>query len=767
MNNKDFEIWKEYSRTKIIYQHNYFTFYKVINNKTNEIFVIKQIDQLKYKNFHSFVFNENKINNLIDNTLIFDIKKDSLFYYIIMKYKEISLKNYLKIIKKYLSYDEIKQILLKINENINNLENEIDISTIILPLDTINYDSIKIIKEKSTKDKLSMSKNKIYNIGEILYFILYHKFPKDENKIILQTKINSISNNNLKQLLNGILNNKLNWDEYINNSFFIEKKNDYLTFNLKCKIHSNILYYYCLKCKKNICDSCLIEHLKHPQIPFSDIGLDDYEINKIENLYKEINENIENLNKMKNKIDNILKKIKEIKTNKYIYENNQKMNFKNHYFNILNLIKEKTIIENNIDIIDFSEKRKIINSINCEFEINEENKNKLIQILNFDINQIKEMYLDDKQIDICTRYKFDKEKNNIKIIFENNLENLNDMFSQCSSLKSLNLSNFNTNNVKHMSNIFPHCSSLINLNLSNFNTNNVIEMDNMFSECSSLTSLNLSNFNTNNVTNMNRIFYNCKSLISLNLSNFNTKNVNDMEGIFYNCSSLTSLNLSNFNTKNVTDMSNMFCNCSSLTSLNLSHFNTKNVTNMNWMFYNCKSLNSLNLSNFNTSKTIYMNNMFANCNSLNNLDISNFNTNEVINMSYMFYNCSSLINLNLSNFNTSKVINMSYMFTNCRTLISLNLSNFNTNNVFDMDNMFSGCSSLTSLNLSNFNTNNVKNMNNMFSGCSDLSSLNLSNFNTDNVTNMNDIFLALNNDCEIITDDNNILDLQKSINLKY
>ena len=61
MNNKDFEIWKEYSRTKIIYQHNYFTFYKVINNKTNEIFVIKQIDQLKYKNFHSFVFNENKI----------------------------------------------------------------------------------------------------------------------------------------------------------------------------------------------------------------------------------------------------------------------------------------------------------------------------------------------------------------------------------------------------------------------------------------------------------------------------------------------------------------------------------------------------------------------------------------------------------------------------------------------------------------------------------------------------------------------------------
>ena len=31
----------------------------------------------------------------------------------------------------------------------------------------------------------------------------------------------------------------------------------------------------------------------------------------------------------------------------------------------------------------------------------------------------------------------------------------------------------------------------------------------MFSECSSLESLNLNNFNTNNVTNMNGMFYAC------------------------------------------------------------------------------------------------------------------------------------------------------------------------------------------------------------------------------------------------------------------
>ena len=54
----------------------------------------------------------------------------------------------------------------------------------------------------------------------------------------------------------------------------------------------------------------------------------------------------------------------------------------------------------------------------------------------------------------------------------------------------------------------------------------------MFYWCSSLTSLNLSNFNTNNVTNMNHMFQYCSSLTSLNLSNFNTNNVTDMSWMF-------------------------------------------------------------------------------------------------------------------------------------------------------------------------------------------------------------------------------------------
>ena len=39
----------------------------------------------------------------------------------------------------------------------------------------------------------------------------------------------------------------------------------------------------------------------------------------------------------------------------------------------------------------------------------------------------------------------------------------------------------------------------------------------MFYKCSSLKEINLSNFNTNNVTNMSRMFYKCEKLTKNNI----------------------------------------------------------------------------------------------------------------------------------------------------------------------------------------------------------------------------------------------------------
>ena len=67
--------------------------------------------------------------------------------------------------------------------------------------------------------------------------------------------------------------------------------------------------------------------------------------------------------------------------------------------------------------------------------------------------------------------------------------------------------------------MFKNCINLESLDLSSFNTNNVTDMTEMFSGCSSLKNLKFSDsFNTSNVQNMSKMFQNCSSLEYLNLN---------------------------------------------------------------------------------------------------------------------------------------------------------------------------------------------------------------------------------------------------------
>ena len=125
----------------------------------------------------------------------------------------------------------------------------------------------------------------------------------------------------------------------------------------------------------------------------------------------------------------------------------------------------------------------------------------------------------------------------------------------------------------------------------------VTDMDNMFSYCENLTTLDVSNFDTSKVTNMNRMFDNCTNLTTLDVSNFNTSKVTNMNAMFKSCMKLTTLDLSNFNTINVTNMYNMFLLCRTLTTLDLSNFNTINVSLMNYMFQGCDSLTTVKVIN--------------------------------------------------------------------------------------------------------------------------------------------------------------------------
>ena len=378
--------------------------------------------------------------------------------------------------------------------------------------------------------------------------------------------------------------------------------------------------------------------------------------------------------------------------------------------------------------------------------------------------------------------------------------------------------------------------------LEYLNTEKVTDMRSMFSNCSSLTSLDVTHFNTANVTNMGYMFYSCSSLTSLDVTHFNTAKVTDMSRMFYNCSSLTSLDVTYFNTEEVRNMSNMFDSCSSLTSLDVTHFNTANVTDMHYMFSNCVALTSLYLTNFNTEKVTYMYGMFSSCSSLTTIYASSkFVTTQVSNSSGMFYNCEKLkgeevwtkdkatdktfakieggyfsggiprvkyadgtltffltsketlgeneYELNsgknlpgwmkhtfditkvvfdtsfanarptscykwfywcdklkqvegIKNLNTKEVTDMVDMFCDCQSLSSLDVSGFNTGKVTDMSGMFFECISLKLLYVAKFNTANVKSMSKMFYSCHNLDLLNVTNFNTANVTNMQGMFYS-------------------------
>ena len=418
---------------------------------------------------------------------------------------------------------------------------------------------------------------------------------------------------------------------------------------------------------------------------------------------------------------------------------------------------------------------------------------------------------------------------------------------------------------------FYGCKNLTTIEgIEYLNTENVTSMSLMFSGCSALTTLNLSNFDTQSVTNMTGMFSDCRALTTLDVSNFNTQNVTDMSFMFFNCSAITTLDIAKFDTKNVTDMSwmfsfdtalitiyasnkfvttacekgqNMFKDCTNLVGavpydenkrgkemancttgyftdiaskvaesyavfdeatntltfkhdtkkpygafalnegdnapgwndesnaniikkviFDASFANARPTSCYRW-FDGCDKLTTIEgIEYLNTENVTNMSLMFSNCWILTTLDVSKFDTKNVTDMIGMFSSCEALTTLDVSNFDTQNVTDMSDMFNGCKALTTLDVSNFDTKNVTDMSGMFWVCAALTTLDVSHFDTQNVTNMNGMFCDCSALTTLDVSNFDTKNVTNMSGIFC----DCSALTTlDVSNFDTKNVTNMNY
>ena len=375
-----------------------------------------------------------------------------------------------------------------------------------------------------------------------------------------------------------------------------------------------------------------------------------------------------------------------------------------------------------------------------------------------------------------------------------NVTNMYDIFSSTTTLKTLNMNNWDFSGLTSLKDFYNNgLSGLEEIKLNNANTTTITDMSFMFGNCTNLKKIELDGFDTNNVTNMYYMFGNCTSLTELDLSDFNTSNVTTMEAMFYKCSSLSELDLSMFNTSNVTNINAMFNTCSSLIELNLSNWDLSNInqgalmmnasggfsslktlimdnailpSNMYYGFGGLSGVEEISLNNVDTSNVTNMSVMFNSCSSLTELDLSSFDTSEVTNMDSMFNGCSSLTSLDLSMFNTSNVSSMGSMFYYCSSLIKLNLSNWsfvkypadsihgsmsipNSLKTLIMDNVYFGTScsdsfgsmsSLESISLNNVDTSDVTNMSHMFGSASSIKNLDLRSFDTSKVTNMSYMF---------------------------
>ena len=384
------------------------------------------------------------------------------------------------------------------------------------------------------------------------------------------------------------------------------------------------------------------------------------------------------------------------------------------------------------------------------------------------------------------------------------------MFGDCTKLKAIDLSEFDTSKVIFMEEMFWNCSSLRSIDLSALDTSSVLSMDSMFSGCENLKKIIWGDFNTKRVTNMRSMFWGCESIQELDLSAFNTKQVTNMRSMFDGCESIQELDLSAFDTSKVTNMKYMFDSCKKLEKLDLSSFDltaiefdddTKTLFELEdlenlvelktpkhlsedlfiedeiWGSINTKELPkwTINTTPWKDEKGRIYNELPVDADSKSSITL----TRQVRNLQRLSgisgdlkWNVDLQGKLTITgsgewkeawedypdwhearDYITSCEVDItdikdaSDFFADLPYLQHTTFTRFDTSKTTNMSGMFSKCFSLKQLDLSGFDTSKTTNMSGMFSRCLSLEQLNLSEFDTSNVEDMSYMFSS----CEALS----------------
>ena len=356
--------------------------------------------------------------------------------------------------------------------------------------------------------------------------------------------------------------------------------------------------------------------------------LSKYNLNKLNNIPENIENNI--INKVQNSIDN-----KENKINKQINNIQKQLKDNIEYINKIKLNNENDnyiIFQVKIDKDDLNKDIRLFNQVSTYKYFS-----------NFERDDIETII--DGQI-VPIKFKIgepDFEKSNLKNGDKN-----------CEYSRKLlyNLSvnfyyywNFNTTGIHTIKLIFKK---------------KLLQCNKLFENCDKIYKIDCSHFDCSQIIDCSSMFNGCYSVIEINLGKLDFALSKDFSSMFKGCSNLEKLDVSYLNTENSESFYSMFCYCSKLKEINVTNFKTKNCKSIGYMFRGCKSLESIDMLNWDMNK-IGMDNikgLFGNCSSLKSIKMNfdsekkvyNENKNEDIKICFKnyIYNIYPGINLEIT-----------------------------------------------------------------------------------------------------------------------
>ena len=343
-----------------------------------------------------------------------------------------------------------------------------------------------------------------------------------------------------------------------------DKKHLIINYDIKnyiCNEHGERYISHCKGCMKNFCDYC--RYGDNHYSSYHKVSFLFELVKRKENIMNELRIKIDDLKQNISRKTTTIDKVIENYEEYYKIANNIINNFErkrmNCYIlnNINNIIEYNEIIIKDIDKIliekNVENKNKLLSEIHQKMIIDNEfilkyklgkvgilrifgepfvakNKNNFNMLINGENYELSSTI---KIIDIETG------KSSNKIIknygYENNIEIISEGPEIRMKIKeSLEIRLRQIKTVKDISYMFSGCTTLKSIEYSNWDTNNIINMASVFNKCEGLKSLpDISKWNTSNVSIMNNLFSNFSKLIILpNISKWNTKNVTDISNIF-------------------------------------------------------------------------------------------------------------------------------------------------------------------------------------------------------------------------------------------